>query len=90
MPSWAEEMVAPVVGETNLLLHSCCMMRPATLMPTPVQRMASRRGSREIKKISSCSKSPENRPARSTSMTPTKRDHADRASRIRNKTMVIR
>ena len=22
MPSWAEEMVAPVVGETNLLLHN--------------------------------------------------------------------
>ena len=39
MPSWAEEMVAPVVGETNLLLHSCCMMRPATLIPMPVHRM---------------------------------------------------
>ena len=50
MPNWAEEMVAPVVGDTNLLLHNCCMISPATLMPIPVHRMASRRGSREIRK----------------------------------------
>lgn len=31
MPNCAEEIVAPVVGDTNLLLHSCCMMSPATL-----------------------------------------------------------
>ena len=47
MPNCADEMVAPVVGETNLFMHSCCMIRPATLMPTPVHRMASRRGRRE-------------------------------------------
>ncbi|MFR8542894.1 MAG: hypothetical protein ACLVD8_26425 [Enterocloster sp.] len=34
MPNCAEEIVAPVVGETNLFMHSCCMIRPATLMPT--------------------------------------------------------
>ena len=34
MPNWAEEMVAPVVGETNLFMQSCCMIRPATLIPT--------------------------------------------------------
>ena len=36
MPNCVEEIVAPVVGDTNLLLHSCCMMSPATLMPMPV------------------------------------------------------
>ena len=25
MPNCAEEIVAPVVGDTNLLLHSCCI-----------------------------------------------------------------
>ena len=71
MPNCAEEMVAPVVGETNLFMQSCCMMSPATLMPTPVQRMASRRGSRETTSIFSCSISPPNSDGRSRSMTPT-------------------
>ena len=71
MPNCAEEMVAPVVGETNLFMQSCCMMSPATLMPTPVQRMASRRGSRETTRIFSCSISPPNSDGRSRSMTPT-------------------
>ena len=61
MPNCAEEMVAPVVGDTNLFMQSCCMMRPATLIPTPVHSTASRRGSREIRKISSCSRSPVSR-----------------------------
>ena len=51
MPNCAEEMVAPVVGETNLFIQSCCIIRPATLMPVPVQRIARRRGRREIRKI---------------------------------------
>ena len=61
MPNCAEEIVAPVVGETNLFMQSCCMINPATLMPTPVQRMASRRGMREIRKISKISASPDNK-----------------------------
>ena len=40
MPNCADEIVAPVVGETNLFMHSCCMIRPATLMPTPVHSIA--------------------------------------------------
>ena len=36
MPNWAEEMVAPVVGETNLFMQSCCMIRPATLLSATV------------------------------------------------------
>ena len=56
-----EEMVAPVVGETNLLLHSCCMIRPATLMPTPVHRMAKSRGSLEMKNTSPLLLSPASR-----------------------------
>ena len=43
-------MVAPVVGETNLFIHSCCIIRPATLIPTPVHRIARRWGSREMKR----------------------------------------
>lgn len=58
IPSWAEEMVAPVVGETNLLLQSCCMIRPATLMPTPVHKIASRRGRRDTRKTSHKERSP--------------------------------
>ena len=74
MPNWAEEMVAPVVGETNLFMQSCCMIRPATLMPTPVHRIASRRGRREIRKISSCSSSPDSSPDRFISITPRNSD----------------
>lgn len=42
--------MAPVVGETNLLEQSCCIIRPATLIPVPVHKSAKRRGSREAKK----------------------------------------
>ena len=52
IPNWAEEIVAPVVGEMNLFIQSCCMINPGTLIPIPVQRIASKRGKREIKKIS--------------------------------------
>lgn len=51
MPSWAEEIVAPVVGEINLLLHNCCMISPATLIPIPVHKIARSRGSLEMRKI---------------------------------------
>ena len=72
MPNWAEEMVAPVVGETNLFMQSCCMIRPATLIPTPVHRMASSRGSRERRKISHWSQFPDSRLGTSRSITPYK------------------
>lgn len=60
IPNCAEEIVAPVVGETNLLLHNCCIISPATLMPIPVHIMASKRGKRETKNISHRCSSPDN------------------------------
>ena len=88
IPNWAEEMVAPVVGETNLFIHSCCMIRPATLMPTPVQRIASSLGSLEIRKISICSVSPFSRPDKSTSRTPINSDQTDKIIRVTAKKIV--
>ena len=55
IPSCADEIVAPVVGDTNLFMHSCCIISPATLMPIPVHKTARSLGRREIIKISSCS-----------------------------------
>ena len=88
MPNWAEEMVAPVVGETNLFMHSCCMIRPATLIPMPVQRMASSRGSLEISRISICSTSPLSRPDSSTFSTPRNSDQTDKTMRMTRRKMV--
>ena len=89
MPNWAEEMVAPVVGETNLLLHSCCMIRPATLIPTPVHRMAKSRGSREMRNTSHCSPSPASRLCGLMSSTPTNRERPERIARIPPRTKVV-
>ena len=88
MPSWADEMVAPVVGETNLLLHSYCMMRPATLMPAPVQRMARSRGSREMKSNSIGPICPA--AELSSGRTPTKSDAPERARRMAARSRVRR
>ena len=90
MPNWAEEMVAPVVGETNLFMHSCCMIKPATLMPTPVQRMASRRGNLEMRKISICSAFPLSRLAGSISSTPINSDQTDKMTRTTKRKIVER
>ena len=58
MPSCANWIVAPVVGETNLFAQSCCMMRPAMLIPAPVQRTARSLGRRESRKRPTCAASP--------------------------------
>ena len=81
IPNCADEIVAPVVGETNLFMQSCCIINPAVLIPTPVQMIASRRGSLEIKKISNCSIFPRNNSIGVTSITPTNKDTADRTRR---------
>ena len=81
IPNCADEMVAPVVGDTNLFMQSCCIISPATLIPTPVHNMASRRGSREIKKISHCCVSPLNSPEAFTSKTPINREPKDKISK---------
>lgn len=88
IPNWAEEIVAPVVGETNLFMHSCCIISPATLIPTPVQSMASSRGSREIKNISNSSKSPVNSADSLISITPTKSERMDKSIRLTNNIVV--
>ena len=54
MPNWADEMVAPVVGETNLFMQSCCIMKPATLIPILVHNIANSLGNLETMKISHC------------------------------------
>ena len=82
--------MAPVVGDTNLLLHNCCMISPATLMPIPVHRMASRRGSREIRKTSICSKFPASSSAGVRSITPTNSEQQDKTSNRTERTMVDR
>lgn len=51
MPNCADWMVAPVLGDTNLFMQSCCMISPATLMPTPVHRIASSLGILARRKI---------------------------------------
>ena len=90
MPNCAEEMVAPVVGETNLLLQSCCIMSPATLMPTPVHRIASSRGRRETTKTSSWCRSPDNKSRGVRSMTPTKSEQIASTTRASDRRMVER
>ena len=77
MPNWEDEMVAPVVGDINLFIQSCCMIKPAILIPTPVHKIAKRRGSLEIKKISNCSPSLK-REVKFISRTPTNKETTDR------------
>ena len=90
MPNCAEEMVAPVVGETNLFMHNCCIIRPATLMPTPVHKIARRRGKRETKKIFNCSRLPENKSEIFISITPTNREQTDKISKATDNITVVR
>ena len=71
-----------MVGETNLFMQSCCMISPATLMPTPVQRIARSLGSREIRNTSRSSVSPVSRAAGRMSITPTKSERTERMSRV--------
>lgn len=90
MPNCAVEMVAPVVGETNLFMHSCCMIRPAALMPMPVQRIASSLGRREIRKTSQSSALPCSRSAGRISSTPTNNDTTDKTASASARRMVDR
>ena len=90
IPNCAEEIVAPVVGDTNLLLHSCCIMSPATLIPIPVHKIARRRGRRETMKISNCSKFPDNSSSGARSITPTKSEQQDKTASITDNIMVER
>ena len=80
IPSSAEEIVAPVVGETNLFMQSCCIIKPATLIPMPVHKIASRRGRREISKIRSCSLFPSNNSESCISITPINSETTDRTA----------
>ena len=80
IPNCAEEIVAPVVGETNLLAQSCCMMSPAMLIPTPVHRTAASRGRREARSTCSASASPVRTAASEMSAAPAVSDARPAAS----------
>ena len=88
MPNCAEEIVAPVVGDTNLFIQSCCIIRPATLIPTPVQSIASRRGRREIRKVSHCCLLPFKSSDMFTSRTPMNSEQTDKTSNTIARIMV--
>ncbi len=88
IPSCADEIVAPVLGDTNLFIHNCCMISPAILIPTPVHKIASSLGSLEIIKILHCSASPLKSDDKLISITPTKSENIDKTSNITAKTMV--
>lgn len=82
IPNCAQEMVAPVVGEINLFIHNCCMIKPATLIPMPVQRIANKRGKREIINIFHASIFPVNKLFKSKSITPTNSETKDAPKRM--------
>ena len=51
IPSLAESIVAAVLGDTNLFLVSCCIMRPDKLKAIPVIRMLISLGPRLKRRI---------------------------------------
>ena len=72
----------------SFLVHAVLQGSPATLMPMPVQRMASRRGRREIRKISHVSTLPVSRSEGRMSSTPTNKEQTERIiSRTPRKTV---
>lgn len=90
IPNCADDIVAPVDGETNLFMQSCCIIRPATLIPTPVHRIARSRGNLEIIRISSCSKLPAKSSDGVIVITPRNKDTADKIINMTNKNNVSR
>ena len=89
IPNCADEIVAPVVGETNLFIQICCMISPATLIPVPVQRIAKSLGSLDIKNIFIVSISSLNKALGLTSNTPINKDTIDRNIRINARIIVL-
>ena len=72
-------MVAPVLGETNLFIQSCCIIKPETLIPTPVHKIASNLGILESRNIFSSIPSPtDSNVFKSISITPVNKDNMDR------------
>ena len=88
IPNCAEDMVAPVVGDTNLLLQSCCMISPATLIPIPVHKIARSLGSLDTTNIFNCSPLPASSSAGVIFITPTNNDAQDTMSSKTAKTIV--
>lgn len=58
------------------------MINPATLIPTPVHKIARSLGRRDIIKISHCSLFPVSNDDSSISITPTKSEITDRITRL--------
>lgn len=88
IPNWADEIVAPVVGDTNLFIHNCCIIRPATLIPNPVHNIAKSLGSRDIKNNSIWYISPVISEKISISITPINRDIKDKIIKVTVKIIV--
>ena len=88
MPNCADWIVAPVVGDTNLFIHSCCMIRPATLMPMPVQRIAKSLGILAKRKILS-SIPPASSVPMSISAAPTNKESTDKITSKNASTTVL-
>ena len=78
IPSWADEIVAPVDGETNLFMQSCCIISPAVLRPIPVHKIASSLGTLEIRNNFTVSGFPVKSAPGSVSITPIKSDTIDK------------
>jgi len=90
MPSCADEMVAPVVGDTNLFIHNFCISNPATLIPTPVHKIANKRGKRDINNICNCFVSPPNISCMRISVTPINKEIKERIhNKIINNTVIF-
>ena len=75
---------------SGILPHALHDPKLGTLMPIPVHRMASKRGSREMMKISSCSKLPARSSPGVRSITPTNSEQQDKTSNRAKRTMVER
>lgn len=78
IPNFAKSIVPAVVGETNLFLLNCCIMRPAILMLAPATRIETKRGSRETVNICHCSLEILNKSNGFILETPMKREKKDK------------
>src|SRR5699024_4645953 len=76
-PNFAESSVPAVVGETNLFLLSCCIIRPAILMLAPAISILINLGNLLMNNISAFSSVRFNKSVGERSETPRKIDDID-------------
>ena len=82
IPSFAKSTVAAVVGETNLFLLICCIIRPLMLNPIPATTILINLGTLLVNNISIFVLSKANISANLISVTPTNRDKIDSMTNI--------